>query len=334
MSFRICTIGCGIHSSSYHGPSYKKYAELNPDVVLAACCDINEEKARNFQMEFGFEKYYTDLNDMLYNEKPDAVCLIAPVEFTADLASFILEQGYPLILEKPPGRSKEEVLKLVEIADRKSIPNRVAFNRRFTPLVRELKRLLDEGLQPEGIHSINCEMFRVDRRDSDFSTTAIHAIDLVRFLAGSDYRNIRFSYQELPHIGPGVANIFMSCTFISGATACFNISPVCGVSIERVTVNTQDNTFFLHTPFWSQYDHPGKLVHLMKNQVIVDATGKEVSDGDDAFEYMGFYYENASFFDDIRAGRKPVCDLKSTVQSVEVAECIRNRMPEYRNESL
>ena len=37
------------------------------------------------------------------------------------------------------------------------------------------------------LRHVHYEMTRVDRRDPDFSTTAIHGIDAVRFLAGSDY---------------------------------------------------------------------------------------------------------------------------------------------------
>lgn len=330
MSFKICTIGCGEHSTLYHGPSVKKYAALHGDVFLAACCDIDGEKAASYQKNFGFQKVYTDYLEMLDAEKPDAVCLIAPVELTYALASRVLDSGYPLILEKPPGTTREEVTKLVKLAERKNIPNRVAFNRRFAPLTRKFKELLDEKFKPEDIYNIYCEMLRVDRRDPDFSTTAIHVIDSVRFLAGSDYRDICFHYQELPHIGTGVANIYMDCTFASGAAAHLNLCPVSGVCLERTTVNLFNNTFYYYAPMWSEYDGKGRLMHLHGDEVMLDAMGMDISDGNELFEYTGIYYENASFFDDIRAGRSPSCDLASAVQSVEVAECIRNRVSNYK----
>ena len=260
---------------------------MHTDVLLAACCDVNEDRARGFQLEFGFKKYYTDMFEMLEKEKPDAVCLVVPVELTAKLASGVLERGFPLILEKPPGRTKEETMGLIEIARRKAVPNRVAFNRRFAPLTRALKKCLDDHFRPEDIQNINCEMFRVARTDSDFSTTAIHAVDAVKFLAASEYSGIRFRYHELPRIGAGVANIFMDCTFASGADAFFTISPVTGVSVERITINLLGNTFFLHSSMYSDYDYPGKLVHLRDNKLIFEATGKGISDGKEAFEALG-----------------------------------------------
>lgn len=330
MGFKICVVGCGEHSGLYHGPSYRKYAQSHPGVILAACCDLIETKARLYKDEFGFRKYYTDMQKMLETEKPDAVCLISPLHLTEALASKILQQGYPLLLEKPPGRTKTEVLKLCEIAERKGIPNRVAFNRRYDPIIRELKRLLDKNCKPEEIHDIRYDMFRVNRNDADFSTTAIHGIDAVRFIAGSDYKHIRYRYHELPHLGQGTANIYMDCVLVSGATAHLNICPVSGVGIERVTVNMHRNTFFADIPMWFKFDAPGRLVHVREDKILVDLKGPDISEkGSGLFETCGFYYEIATFFDALQAGRKISGDLRSSVQSLEVAECIQNRSAEY-----
>jgi hypothetical protein len=69
---------------------------------------------------------------------------------------------------------------------------------------------------------------------------------------------------------------------------------------------------------------------VQKGDVVEKVTGPELSGTDEIFVLEGFYGENASFFDDIRAGRRPVDDLRSTRQSVEVAEHIRARSSEYR----
>ena len=60
--FKICVVGCGGMSFGGHGPSFKKYFEDYKDVCLAGCCDINEEAAKIYKEQFGFEKHYTDLN--------------------------------------------------------------------------------------------------------------------------------------------------------------------------------------------------------------------------------------------------------------------------------
>ena len=54
--FKICTVGCGNMSTSGHGPSYAKYKKDYPDTCLAACCDLDESKAKEYA-ETEFEKY-------------------------------------------------------------------------------------------------------------------------------------------------------------------------------------------------------------------------------------------------------------------------------------
>lgn len=329
MTFKICTIGCGNIAIGYHGPSYQRYAAQNPDVILSACCDIDLDKARKFRDQFGFCQAYQDYLLMLEREKPDAVCLLVPPERTSEMAYVILEKGYPLLTEKPPGRTLEEIDRTIAVARQKGVSNQVAFNRRYTPLLQTLKQYLRNNFKLEEILHVRYDFTRIGRTEADFSTTAIHGIDAARYLVGSDYQSIRFHYQEFPHLGPAVANILMDCTFVSGATGQLNFHPVSGVVMERATIHVQDQTFLLNLPMWNAFDAPGRLQHLKKGQVVLDVTGPDVSQSQDEFVMNGFYSENASFFDDIRAGKKPEGSLETGRQPVEIANFIRERKTEY-----
>ncbi len=333
MAFRICTIGCGAMATRGHGPAYARYAATHPDTVLAACCDLDGTRAARFAATFGFARHYTDLEAMLAAERPDAVCLVVPETLTCELSCRILAQGYPLLMEKPPGRTVEELDRMLAVARRSGAPTQVAFNRRYMPLVRVLKRLLAEGTGPAGIQHIAYDLTRVGRADPDFSLTAIHGVDAVRFLAASDYRHIRFHYRELPALGPGVANIGMDCTMVSGATAHLQFSPLAGVVVERATVHAHDHSFFLHLPVWSTFDGLGRLQHLYRGELALDLAGADLPDRAEDVAANGFYDENAAFFDDLRAGRRPAGDLAGARQSVAVAQCIRERQSEYDAES-
>ncbi len=329
MAFKVCVVGCGGLSTRAHGPSLRRYADQHPDVELAACCDLERPKAEAYRAEFGFLRAYVDFREMLAKEQPRAVCLMAPVRRTCEISVAIMEMGFPLLMEKPPGLNREECLRMIEAAEKNGVPNQVSFNRRYTPLVRALKDRLD-ALGSAPIQDIRYDFFRVDRKDADFSTTAIHGIDTAKFLAGSDYRSVTFSYQEFPELGPTVANIFLDCCFVSGARAHINFCPVTGVLIERATVCLQSHTFFLNIPIWGAYDYPGRLLHLASNSVLEDTEGDR---GEGAEETMyissGFFGENQSFLDDLRMGKKPAGSIRSGLQSVEIADCIRNRTARY-----
>jgi len=332
MSFSICIIGCGRLSTAVHGPSLARYARSHDDVELRSCCDIDPDRAAAYCERFGFRKWYTDFERMLDVERPDAVCLVVPVHLTVDLGVRILERSFPLLTEKPPGLDRDECLRLIAAAEKSGAPNQVAFNRRYMPIVSALKKRLAE-FAPGEIQTILYDFFRIGRCDADFSTTAIHGIDTVKFLAGADYRHVRFYYREYPELGPTVADIRLEAEFTSGTAARITFCPVTGAVLERATVNLYDQTFFAYLPMHGGFDHSGRFIHLVRGEVRMDVSGPELAGSDEPFVLGGFYGENRAFFDDLRAGRRPRGDIRSGLQSVEIADCIRRRVPEYRNDA-
>jgi predicted dehydrogenase len=323
---KLCAIGCGEHAASSHGPAQARYASRHPDLRLAACCDLDPERAARHRERFGFARSYSDPWAMLATERPDAVVLVVPADVTCDVACRVLGLGYPLLVEKPPGRTAAEVDRMAAAAQRgpRPVPHQVAFNRRHAPLVREARaRLAAGGATLDHVHY---EMTRVDRRDPDFSTTAIHGIDAVRFLAGSDYASVRFSYHEHPDRGPGVADIFMDAVMASGATAHLGFCPTAGVAVERATLHACGRTFFVHVPMWGGVDSPGRLWHFEDGQLHAEAAGEQSAE---PFVLGGFYSEYEAFLGDLAAGRTPSPGLRESRQSVAVAERIRHREGEF-----
>ena len=325
---RLATIGCGEHATGSHGPALALYAARHPGMELLACCDLDPGKAERYRARFGFARAYTDLRRMLDTERPDAVSLVAPVERTCELACLILEWGFPLLMEKPPGRTVAEVDRMIAAAG--GVAHQVAFNRRFAPLLRELKREIDAHVGPAELQHVHYEMTRVGRREPDFSTTAIHGIDAVRYLAASDYAEIRFRYQALPAAGPGVANVFLDAMMASGASAQLAFCPTAGAVVERAVAHGRDHTFYAYVPMWDAFDAPGRLQHVEKGERKRDAKGSELADSPEPCVHGGFYGEYVAFLDALRSGRPPSPGLREARQSVAVAECIRERKGEYR----
>jgi predicted dehydrogenase len=283
-----------------HGPSYRRYANEHPNTELAACCDIDLERAEGFRSDFNFARAYTDWRAMLAAEKPDAVCLLVNEQYLCELSCEILSMGIPLLLEKPPGLDAAETTRMAEAAAYHNVPHAVAFNRRSAPCVLALRDAAAGCGEP--IQRIHYELLRKGRRDADFSTTAIHGIDTLRFIAGADYAHISFAYQELPEFGPGVCNIAAECVLTSGAAASLLFAPVTGIVSESARVLTHGHCMEMSFP-------------------VTDKTEFYVSNG--------FYAESLTFFEDIRAGQVPKHGLATAIQSVAVAECIRKRAKEY-----
>lgn len=335
--FKICLIGCGEMASSGHGPALARFASRNSQVVLAGCCDIHADRAASFVRMFGFHRFYTDWREMLQQEKPAGVSLVVPVERTAAMAQEILAMGIPLLLEKPPGLNEAEAKALVRSAQASGTPNRVAFNRRYMPLVQSFIKQIDPA---KPILEVHCDFQRFRRYDHDFATTAIHGIDLVSFLAGA-YQTIAYTYLPLPALGDEVAHYHLQAQLAGGALASLFFRPAAGVIFERYQVVQSGRTGLLHLPVWNNPDSPGLAVWYD----LGVKTWEEKGTGDPFDVINGFFAETAEFYTQImmlnrsvQAGPDsrrnysacrplwPAGDLETSCDAVRVADSLRKRV--------
>ena len=327
MAFKICAIGCGSMANGFHGPSFRKYAQEHTDTVLAGCCDLDGGKVQAYREKFGFQNAYTDLIEMLKTEKPDAVSLVVPVSLTEKLSIQVMEMGFPVILEKPPGLDREQTLRMMEVAERTNVFNQVSFNRRFMPVVRRFRELQKD--LPGQLWQY--EFYRVNRKDADFSTTAIHGIDTMKFLAGSDYASVHFRYWPNPKNPELVPVITLECAFKDGQAGRITFAPATGFNAERCTMHGTNEMMTLTMPYQGgagSVDANGLITVARAGEVVYREPGEET----ELFVQSGFYGENANFFDCVRTGVRPVDDIASGLQTVEVADCIRKGKESYFSE--
>jgi predicted dehydrogenase len=324
MPFKIAVIGCGWITSACHAPAYVEYARSHPQVRLAACCDTDLARAEKLAATFGFESVYSDYQAMLQTEKPDAVCLNVNEKYLCEIGCQVMQAGYPLLTEKPPGLTVDEIDRLIEAARISGTPHQVAFNRRYTPVIQELKR----SLEVLPMQYIQVDFTRVKRSNEDFSTTAIHAIDLVRFLAGRDYHFIRFAYQDMPELGLNTANFTLVCELAGGLPAVLNFFPVSGEALECYTVFTLDN--LLSASIAMGPDALGHFHHSRMGHNVRDVDAAGLSQRQENYFLNGFYNEDAAFFDAVQNGEHPSPGFAECRQSIEIMQCLRQRAVEYR----
>ena len=316
---RICLVGCGNHANSVYAPSLVRLKEEEPQIEYRACCDMDAGKAGAFRESVGFDTAYGDYVKMLETEKPDAVVLVTLPVHTAALAADILRRGFPVMMEKPIGDSLEECLSVVAASNESGAKNQAAFNRRHIPLVRELLReIKNDGKE---IGHIDYKMYRHNRREKYFHSTAVHGIDLVGYIAGHDYGSARFDYNGL--------DIHMQCAFIKGPTAQLSFCPAAGLVVERLEVICDDASYFVKLPMWNGPDSPGSIAKFSGRELVYQKTGDEISDGPLMNESNGFYAQLKYFFDAIKSGSAITHDVASAADTMRLTDCVKRRDARY-----
>jgi len=106
---RAGLIGCGSHTFRNVIPTFQ-FAPVH----LAACCDLQVEKARAFAEKFGAAGHYADYKEMIAKEDLDAVFIVLPPAkrggpLYPDIAAECLSAGVHVWTEKPPAMTCEEV---------------------------------------------------------------------------------------------------------------------------------------------------------------------------------------------------------------------------------
>jgi predicted dehydrogenase len=226
---RLALIGCGSHSENAHASALAHYVAQHPgDVDLAAACDMDIGRALRFCQEYGFAGAYSDVEEMLETEKPDAVVSILPIEKIAEIGSLLLRRHIPCVLEKPPGQSLEEASALAEVARQTGTPHMVSLNRRFSPY---LHRAMAWAREIGPLRYLRGQMFRRGRSEEDFLWgTGVHVVDAMCHIGGEIAAS---DTQCLEHPSGSAPWFLISLRFVSGCAGHIEILPTVGRVEER-----------------------------------------------------------------------------------------------------
>jgi predicted dehydrogenase len=180
---RLGLIGCGAHSESGHAIPLARYKTAHPDkVLLAAVCDLQIERARDFSTKYGFLAAYGNVDEMLKQENLDGCIAVMPPGNISEVGIKLLDLGIPCVVEKPLGTSLAEAQALRDSAAATKTSNMVSVNRRFMP---SLNRAIEWAHNAGTLRYVHCTLARHARQEPEFLwATAVHAVDTLRYIAG------------------------------------------------------------------------------------------------------------------------------------------------------
>lgn len=218
------TLGLGIigHGGFSDAVLLPNLIKLEKYFTMQALCGRSGVRATVSAKRHGIPLVTTDYRRLLDRQDIDAVVIATRHREHAPMVLDALDAGKHVFVEKPMCLTIEEGEQIMGAVEKTGLTLRVGFNRRFAPMINELKNCL----QGPRIFSIRVNIGRdqLTHWSNDaseggrFVGEGVHFIDLARyFMEGEELREHQLNFLGAP--GPCNPNISMTLSFSGGSLA-------------------------------------------------------------------------------------------------------------------
>lgn len=206
------TVRIGFTGTGYISQIHARAAQSLTEVELVAVVNHRPESMAAFAAEFGIQRQYSAVAELLSDGEIDALCVSTPNYLHAPQTIAALEAGVHVMVEKPMAMNAEEGEAMVRASAKSGALLMVAHCWRFDPEVRWLRGQADEGRVGSVIRTKGYAVHvnwgppgwftqKVYAGGGAMADMGVHAIDTTRFLLGdpepvSVYARIGTYYKE------------------------------------------------------------------------------------------------------------------------------------------
>ncbi len=138
---RVGLLGAGAWAKFAHIPGYKR----DPRCELVAIADPMIERAQEFAAEFGIPSVYGSHEELIARKDIHLVDVCTPSATHFELSMAALTAGKHVLCEKPVAYDYTETLRAAAFAKSKGLKTKLGFTFRYSPAMRYMKELIDEG---------------------------------------------------------------------------------------------------------------------------------------------------------------------------------------------
>ena len=228
-SLRVGVIGVG-YLGTHHARIYKTLK----GVTLAGVCDIDPSKAK---LARKFRTTFYPNHKALFGQV-DAVSVVVPTQGHFQIAKDFLEQGTPVLIEKPMTTTLEEADILLQLARQKRILIQVGHVERFNKAIDTIESIFRS---PRFIECHRLGPFR--KRGTEVGVVLdlmIHDIDIVLYLVQSPVERIDAVGVNVLTPYTDIANVRIN--FKNGAVANLTASRITRDFMRKIRI-FGDNTY-------------------------------------------------------------------------------------------
>ena len=329
---RVGIIGAGGICGHVHLPSLSEIEEAN----IVAICDLRLEKAQEKAAKYNIPGVYWNMYEMIEKDDLDCIFVLVEPDRLYRVAQDCLRAGIPIIMEKPAGTSAHQSNALARLSKELGVMCAVAMNRRHIPVVQEVKRIMSElttVTQVDGCFMKYTNLEKEWRYMCAFDCDGIHALDLVRYLAGAEATECKAISAHLG--GCAVENAWSGLMkFENGCIGTIRSSYNAAARIHQFEMHGDKASAFINLGFGADQCEAriicregGESMYSMaaggvSNGQELYISGRELAKTENYYAYYGYKQEDQDFIRAVLNGTKPLCTIEDAAKSMELCEQI------------
>jgi predicted dehydrogenase len=131
-----------------HSNAYKRlndFFDVEHRPALKAVAARNQQKARAFADQWGYERIEPDWRRLVEADDIDLIDVSAPNRLHKEIAIAAAQAGKMILCEKPLAMNVAEAEEMTAAVEKAGVPNMVWFNYRRVPAIALAKQVVDEG---------------------------------------------------------------------------------------------------------------------------------------------------------------------------------------------
>ncbi len=345
----------GILGTGMIARQFAKELKLVPEASLWAVASRTASKAQAFAEEFGADCSYGNYSDFVADPNIDVIYVATPHKYHKEHCLLCLEANKPILCEKPFTSNAEEAEAVIRLAREKGLFCMEAMWMRFIPLIKEVKRLVQEKYLGEiSLLQANLGYPFVDGNSRMFDPAldasvaidfGIYPISLAFYLLGTptDFASYKTNSKTgIDDQGTVILKYPQSLAALSYSyrTEAANGAAIAGtngrIDIQQTILNPQSMT-------WSQFSpqtpgvesKPSRLKAVAKRipgakslySVIKSIKGQGETKINLPFSGTGMHYEISEVVNCLKNGKteSSIMPLDETLEIIKLIEQIRHQ---------
>lgn len=186
---RVGMVGAGNFTNATLLPAMQNVSDLE----FAGIMSGSGMTARTTGERYGFSYCTSDYNELLHDDQINWLVISTRHNLHTEQAIMAMQAGKHVFVEKPLAMSYEELLAVIQVQQATGQRLMVGFNRRFAPLVQQMRNFLANHSRPlVGVYRVNAGAIPRSHWTQDPEVgggrvigEACHFIDLLQYLVGA-----------------------------------------------------------------------------------------------------------------------------------------------------